>query len=156
VYVPLHIMMSQGITFARHWTPCMQPSEPWHSGRQHCRSTKGNPLNHKFYCLPHYRMPKEEQFICGRAKCLSREQCVGWNAKADALCSKSSLQVSRTVTSSFAWSWTIIVYEGIQDLGKWTQYSSFVLVFLWLCLINCCTLDVEIIASVWGLPNSPS
>ena len=25
-------------------------------------------------------------FICGRAKCLSREQCVGSNARADALC----------------------------------------------------------------------
>ena len=33
-------------------------------------------------------------FICGRAKCLSREQCVGPNATRDALCSKSSLQVS--------------------------------------------------------------
>jgi hypothetical protein len=40
-------------------------------------------------------------FICGRSKCLSREQCVGSNAKADALCLKSSLQVSRTVTCSF-------------------------------------------------------
>jgi hypothetical protein len=95
-------------------------------------------------------------FICVRAKCLSREQCVGSNAKADALCSKSSLQVSRTVTSNFVWSWTIIVFEGIQDPGNWTQYSSFELVFLCLCLINCCTLDVGIIASVWGLPNSPS
>jgi len=54
-------------------------------------------------------------FICGRAKCLSREQCVGSNATRDALCSKSSLQVSRTVTSSFVRSWTIIVCEGIQD-----------------------------------------
>jgi hypothetical protein len=55
-------------------------------------------------------------FICGRAKCLSREQRVGSNKKGDALCSKSSLQVARTVTSSFVRSWTIIVYEGIQDL----------------------------------------
>jgi hypothetical protein len=55
-------------------------------------------------------------FICGRAKCLSREQYVGSNAKADALYSKNSLQVSRTVISSFVRSWTIIVYEGIQHL----------------------------------------
>jgi hypothetical protein len=54
-------------------------------------------------------------FICGCAKCLLREQCVGSSAKGDALCLKSSLQVSRTVTSSFVRSWTIIVYERIQD-----------------------------------------
>jgi len=54
-------------------------------------------------------------FICGHPKCLSCEQCVGPSAKGDALCSKSSLQVSRTVTSSFVRSWMIIVYEGIQD-----------------------------------------
>ena len=54
-------------------------------------------------------------FICGCAKCLSREQCVGPNATRDALCSKSSLQVSQSVTSSFVRSWTIIVCEGIQD-----------------------------------------
>jgi hypothetical protein len=54
-------------------------------------------------------------FICGRTKSLSREQCVGSSAKGDALCLKSSLQVSRTVTSSFVRSWTVIVYEGIQD-----------------------------------------
>jgi len=53
--------------------------------------------------------------ICGRAKCLTREQCVGPSAKGDTLCSKSSLQVSQTVTSSFVRRWTIIVYEGIQD-----------------------------------------
>jgi hypothetical protein len=50
-------------------------------------------------------------------------------------------------------SWTTIVYEGIQDPGNRTQYSLFVLVFLCLCLMNCCTFDVGIIASVWGLPN---
>jgi len=54
-------------------------------------------------------------FIYSRAKCLSREQCVGSSAKEDALCSKSSLQVSGTATSSFVRSWMIIVYEGIQD-----------------------------------------
>ena len=87
-------------------------------------------------------------FICGRAKCLSREQCVGPNATRDALCSKSSLQVSRSVTSSFIRSWTIIVCEGIQDPEYWTPYSSFVTVFLCLCPINSCTLDVDIITSV--------
>jgi hypothetical protein len=86
---------------------------------------------------------------------IARAMC-GIEAKEDAMCSKSSLQVSRTVTSSFVWSWTIIVYEGIQDPRNWTQYSSFVLVFLCLCLIKSCTLHVGIIASVWGLPNSPS
>jgi hypothetical protein len=30
-------------------------------------------------------------FICGRAKCLSREQCVGQSATADTLCSSRSL-----------------------------------------------------------------
>ena len=83
-------------------------------------------------------------FIFGRAKHLSREQCVGSSAKGDALCSSSGLQVSQTVTSVFVWSWAIIVYEGIQDLEKWTQYSSFVLVFLCLCLINSVHLT-------WGL-----
>jgi hypothetical protein len=86
--------------------------------------------------------------ICGRAKCLSPKQCVGSNAKGDTLRSKSGLQVSRTVTSSFVRSWMIIVYEGIQDPGNRTEYSSFVLVFFCLCLINSCTLYVEITASV--------
>jgi len=38
-----------------------------------------------------------------------------------------SAEVSRTVTSSFEWSWTIIVNinEGIQDPRSWTQYNSF-------------------------------
>ena len=31
-------------------------------------------------------------FVCGRAKCLSREQCVGSNARIDALCSSCLLQ----------------------------------------------------------------
>jgi hypothetical protein len=31
-------------------------------------------------------------FICGRAKCLSREQCVRSSARVDALCSSCSLQ----------------------------------------------------------------
>jgi hypothetical protein len=37
-----------------------------------------------------------------------------------------SAEVSRTVTSSFVWSWTITVNvnEGIQDPESWTQYSS--------------------------------
>ena len=69
-------------------------------------------------------------FICGRAKSLSREQCVGSNAQGEALCSSSGLQVSRTVTSCFVWSWTIIVYDGIRYLENWTQYSSFILVLL--------------------------
>ena len=75
-------------------------------------------------------------FICGRAKCLSCKQCVGPNATRDALCSKSSLQVSRSVTSSFVRSWTIIVCEGIQDPEYLTPDSSFVTVFLCLCPIN--------------------
>jgi len=39
-----------------------------------------------------------------------------------------SAEVSRTVTSSFVWSWTISVdvNEGIQDPEIWTQDSSFV------------------------------
>jgi len=39
-----------------------------------------------------------------------------------------SAEVSRTVTSSFVWSWTISVNvnEGIQDSEIWTEYSSFV------------------------------
>ena len=40
-------------------------------------------------------------FICGRAKSLLREQCVGSNAQGEALCSNSGLQVSPTVTSGF-------------------------------------------------------
>jgi len=31
-------------------------------------------------------------FICGRAKCLSREQCVGSSARVDSLCNSCSLQ----------------------------------------------------------------
>jgi len=40
-----------------------------------------------------------------------------------------SAEVSRTVTSSFLWGWTISVNvnERIQDPENWTQYSSFVL-----------------------------
>jgi hypothetical protein len=39
-----------------------------------------------------------------------------------------SAEISRTVTSSFVWRWTISVNvnEGIQDPENWTQYSSFV------------------------------
>jgi len=41
-----------------------------------------------------------------------------------------SAEVSRTVTSSFEWSWTIsvTVNEGIQGPESWTQYSSIVTV----------------------------
>ena len=31
-------------------------------------------------------------FVCGRAKCLAREECVGSSARLDALCSNCSLQ----------------------------------------------------------------
>jgi len=39
-----------------------------------------------------------------------------------------SAEVSRTVTCSFVWTWTISanVNEGIQDAESWAQYSSFV------------------------------
>ena len=66
-------------------------------------------------------------------------------------------RISRTVTSSFVWSWTISVNEGIQDPESWTQYSSFCIsINVYYCLINTSTLDLGVIASVCSLPNSPS
>ena len=51
-------------------------------------------------------------FICGSA--VFRASNAWDRVQKETPCVRS-LQVSRTVTSSFVRSWTIIVYEGIQD-----------------------------------------
>jgi hypothetical protein len=43
-------------------------------------------------------------FICGRAKCLSREQCVGSSARVEAFCSSWSLR-------KYLERWPAVLYE---------------------------------------------
>jgi len=99
-------------------------------------------------------------FISGGAKCLSREQCVGWltHVTVAALCNCSWHKLSGTVTSSFEWSWTISAKVRKRSKIPRVELNTFHLYqhYSCLCLMNSSTLDVGIIEDVCGLPNSPS
>jgi hypothetical protein len=70
-----------------------------------------------------------------------------------------SAEVSRKVTNSFVWNWTISakVNEGIQGPENWTQYSSLVSpLFTVYAQHTQVHLTLGIIARVCSLPNYPS